>query len=382
LGTLINVGDTWKLIELPTANANGGGAPFALANAGGPVNQGGAPPTEEMQTLMKQLEQLDNQANNLSPERLVANIGERADTLLRLAEVTQDEELKGQWYRQLTDMLAAAVQGNGYKQGLGRLEQLRKKLEESKANDESIAHISFQLMLSAYVSSQQAPDADTVAIQTKWVEDLEAFAKAYPKSTDTAEALLQLGMYQEFVGKSEVAQNWYAQLVRGFPDAPQAVKARGAVGRLTGVGKPMRLKGQDISGSPVDISAYRRKIVLVHYWATWCEPCKADMILLKDYHAKQAGGDFDIVGVCLDSSAPAVRNYLSQNRFPWKQIHDAGGLDGNLANEMGVMTLPLMVLVDQQGNVVNNNIHVAEMDVEIGKLRNLTAGAKSGTASK
>jgi hypothetical protein len=73
-----------------------------------------------------------------------------------------------------------------------------------------------------------------------------------------------------------------------------------------------------------------------------------------------------------------VRNYLSQNRFPWKHIHDAGGLDGALANEMGVMTLPLMVLVDQQGNVVNNNIHVAELDAEIGKLRNVTASSKSG----
>jgi hypothetical protein len=69
---------------------------------------------------------------------------------------------------------------------------------------------------------------------------------------------------------------------------------------------------------------------------------------------------------------------LSQNRFPWKHIHDAGGLDGTLANEMGVMTLPLMVLVDQQGNVVNNNIHVAELDIEVGKLRTATAGAKSG----
>ena len=131
----------------------------------------------------------------------------------------------------------------------------------------------------------------------------------------------------------------------------------------------MRLKGQDLTGATVDIAAYRRKIVLIHYWATWCEPCKADMILLKDFHARHASGDFDIIGVCLDSSTTAVRTYLSQNRFPWKQVLEPGGQDGPLANEMGVMTLPLMLLVDQQGNVVNNNIHVADLDAEMAKLK-------------
>jgi thiol-disulfide isomerase/thioredoxin len=123
-----------------------------------------------------------------------------------------------------------------------------------------------------------------------------------------------------------------------------------------------------LQGAAVDISTYRRKVVLVQYWATWCEPCKADMILLKDFHAKNANRGFDVIGVCLDSSPANVRSFLSQNRFPWKQIHESGGLDGPLADEMGVMSLPLMLLVDQQGNVVSNNIHVAELDAEVGKL--------------
>jgi thiol-disulfide isomerase/thioredoxin len=385
LGTLLNVGETWKLIELPTANAgagNGGALVAAGGGAGGLANVGGTPPTEEMQKIMNQLEQLDKQANDLPPERFAANVSERADLLIRLAETTPDAELKGQWHRQLADMLAAAVQGNGYKQGLDRLEQLRKRLEDSKADEELISHVVFQQMLGAYVSAQQVPGADTAKLQEKWLADLESFVKSYPKSSDAPEAMLQLGMYQEFVGKSDSAQNWYTQIVRGFPEAPPAVKARGAIARLTAVGKPMRLKGQDVAGAPVDLAAYRRKIVLIHYWATWCDPCKADMILLKDYHAKQAGGDFDIIGVCLDMSTPTVRNFLAQNRLPWKHIHEPGGQDGPIANEMGVMTLPLMVLVDQQGNVVNNNIHVAELDAEIAKLRNVTADSKPGRSQK
>jgi hypothetical protein len=49
-------------------------------------------------------------------------------------------------------------------------------------------------------------------------------------------------------------------------------------------------------------------------------------------------------------------------------MREDGGLDGRLANELGVMTVPLMLLVDQKGVVVNDNIHVAELDAEVNKL--------------
>ena len=91
-------------------------------------------------------------------------------------------------------------------------------------------------------------------------------------------------------------------------------------------------------------------------------------MLLKDFYAKKGGRDFDIIGVCLDNDAAAAKQYLAQNRFPWKHLHEPGGLDGRLANEMGVMTLPLMMLVDQNGNVANNNIHVAELEAELAGL--------------
>jgi thiol-disulfide isomerase/thioredoxin len=371
LGTLVSVGNTWKLVGPPPLtpdNQPAGPLVDAGAAAGG-ANVAVAPPSEEMQRLMSELERLDQQSATLPPERQAANVDQRAELLLKLADVTPDAELRNQWYRQLTDMVAAAVQSSGDRKGLERLEQLRKKLADARADQDLIAHVVFQQMSSDYLASQNDPAADREKLQGKWLTDLEGFVKAYPKSSDAAEAMLQLGMYQEFVGKTELAQTWYTQLVRDFPNAAPASKAKSAAWRLTSVGKPMRLKGQDLQRTPVDLASYRGKIVLVHYWATWCEPCKNDMILLKDFHARRsAGGDFDIIGVCLDGSEAAVRSFLAQNRFPWKQILEPGGLDGPLANEMGVMTLPLMLLVDQQGNVANNNIHVAELEAEISKL--------------
>jgi thiol-disulfide isomerase/thioredoxin len=229
------------------------------------------------------------------------------------------------------------------------------------------------------VVSQAQPNADVAKLQEKWLADLQDFVGRYPKSPDAAEALLQLGMYLEFVGKTEEATKWYGQLASDFPSAEPAKKAAGALRRLNSEGKPMRLRGNDLQGGPIDSVGpmYRGKIVLIHYWATWCEPCKENMVLLKELYSKRAGRHFDIIGVCLDNDAATAKAFLTEHRFPWKHVHEPGGLDGRLANEMGVMTPPLMILVDQNGNVANHNIHVSELETELAALLR----PKTGTAN-
>jgi peroxiredoxin len=368
LGTLVAIDGAWKLIDAPSIGSDnqpaGAGLLAPNAQSFGPS---GDAPTDEMQTLMAELENLDQQANGLPPEAQAANIEARAEKLQRLAAIAQEKD-RDQWYRQLADMLSVATQTGSFPQGLERLDQLQKSLAEAGASDDAIAHAVFQRMWAEYVTTLREPGGETAKVQEKWLQDLQGFVGKYPKSSDAADALLQLGSYQEFAEKTEEATKWYKQLVTDFPKAPPAIKASGALRRLTSVGKPMQLRGADLQGGTVDLSAYRRKVVLIHYWATICEPCKADMVLLRDFYAKRGGRQFDVIGVCLDGNVAAARQYLAQNRFPWKHLHEPGGLDGRLANEMGVMSLPLMVLVDQNGNVANHNIHVAELEEELARL--------------
>jgi thiol-disulfide isomerase/thioredoxin len=50
--------------------------------------------------------------------------------------------------------------------------------------------------------------------------------------------------------------------------------------------------------TPVKLSDFRGKIVLVDFWATWCGPCKASMPFVESLHQK-AGQDFVVLGVCV-----------------------------------------------------------------------------------
>ena len=48
--------------------------------------------------------------------------------------------------------------------------------------------------------------------------------------------------------------------------------------------------------------------------------------------------------------------------------HEDGGLDSRVANELGILTLPTMLLLDKQGRVVNRNIHASEVGAELAKV--------------
>ena len=60
--------------------------------------------------------------------------------------------------------------------------------------------------------------------------------------------------------------------------------------------------------------------------------------------------------------------YLTENPLPWAQIYEEGSLDSRPANALGILTVPTMILVDQQGKVVNRNIAVADLEPELKKL--------------
>jgi thiol-disulfide isomerase/thioredoxin len=302
----------------------------------------------------------------------------RADILQKLASTATDDDSRSDWIKQLADVLSAAVQSGNYPQGIDSLTELGDKLAKNNPNDTVIPYVEFRRMWAAYAQSQQAKDADLAKIQEKWLADLEAFANKYPKNSDAAEALLQLGMANEFGGKTDDAQKWYQKLVDGFSKSSQAATARGALTRLGSQGKPIVLRGMDtVRKKNIDLSAapYHGKVVAIYYWATWCDHCKERMDSLNDVYAKWGGArGFDVIGVCLDKTPEAMQTFLKANPTKWAQIYDDSG---RLANDMGVMTLPLMILVDQKGNVVSDNIYLEGLEPELQRLLGTTTAQGS-----
>ncbi len=373
IGTLVQVGEAWRVIDLPqpvgegqTDVASNGfffQAPIPLHN-----EQAAAGPSEALQKLLSELSSLDAQAAKATtPDEQAEYIGRRADLLLQIAEAAKNAEDRAMWLRQLADMISAAVQSGGCRDGAERLKSLFDKLQKNDADKNLAAYVKFRQLTAAYVLSMQAPKADINKIQTAWLKTLEQYISDYPSAPDAAEAMLQMAISQEYAGQEDDARKWYGRIVREFPDSQAAKKAAGAQTRLDSVGKVIDLGGQSPLGSPVDLASYRGKVVLIQYWATWSGPAKADMPTLKELWNKY-GRQFTIVGVSLDNNVKDLNAYLGENPLPWPQIFEPGGLDSRPANVLGILTVPTMILVDQQGKVVARGVSAAELEAEVKKL--------------
>jgi thiol-disulfide isomerase/thioredoxin len=372
IGTLIQVGDVWRIIDLPQVMAEGQAdaspSGFFFQAAGHREEQGGAGPSDVIQKLQGDLEAVDREiAKATTPEEQTKLMAKRIDLVQQIFESTKTADDRVVWLRQLADTIRAAVQAGTCPDGVDRLAALFDKLQKDSADKNLAAYVKFCQLTAAHELSIQTPKADFAKIQSEWQKTLEQFVSDYPTAPDASEAMLQLGIGQEFQGQDEDAKKWYGRTVKEFPDSPAAKKAAGAQNRLDAVGKFLNFSGQGLTGGAVELAKFKGKVVLIQYWATWCEPAKADMPMLKELVGKY-GKSFAVIGVNLDENAEDLKAYLAENPLPWPQIHEKGGLDSRPANILGILTLPTTILVDQQGKVISRNIAVTDVEKELKKL--------------
>ena len=379
IGTMIKVGDSWRVFDLPknlageqTAAASVGYFFQAAINARPdvPPNVPGSTINPELQKLVGTLDKLDKSIASAGSRTEQARLNaERCDLLEQIIKAANSAEDRNLWVRQYAETVSAAVQSGVFPDGERRLQALLSQVGQLPEAEDLVPYIKFRQMTAAYNLSLQDKDADFEKINKQWLEDLEGFIKEHATSADSAEAMLQTAIVQEFSGKEKEAIEWFGRVATDFPKSDQAPKAAGAKRRLESVGKPMSLKSKTIEGKPFDLAASTSKVVLVHYWATWCEPCKQDLETIRTLQAKYGKDGFMPVGVNLDNSPAEATTYLRANKaLPWPQVYEPGGLEGRLATEMGILTLPTMILIGKDGKVINRNVHAGELDAELKKL--------------
>ena len=376
VGTLIRAGDCWRLIDSPairedaTAAATLSGLFFVAEDT--PAAQASRPPSTEgispkLQELLASLEKIEARLANADPKGSGPLYKQQAKLLEQLATASSTPEQKAAWNSQLADNLSAATQSGALPEGTVQLDKLYSRLKKQDSSEDMLAYVRYRYLLAVYSVAMQKPKADYAKIQSDWLDSLKQFVKTYPKSNDAAEALLQIAIAEEFSGNDEKAKVWYKKITTAAPTSPQAKKASGAIRRLDSPGKQLSFKGRTINGKSLDIKQLAGRVVLVHYWASWCEPCKADMAIIRDLVAKYGRSGFYAVGVNVDNDQQVAIDAMKKARLTWPQIYESGGLESRPATELGILTLPTMLLLDKKGRVVSRNIHISEVEAEIKK---------------
>lgn len=104
----------------------------------------------------------------------------------------------------------------------------------------------------------------------------------------------------------------------------------------------------DLNGSRVTIGGLRGKVVLVDFWASWCDPCKRELPVLERLHGEYHSRGLEIVGVNIDRRESNMRSFLRRTPLSFTIVHDG---DQRIAGRYRPPRMPSSYLIDRRGVV-------------------------------
>jgi cytochrome c biogenesis protein CcmG/thiol:disulfide interchange protein DsbE len=128
---------------------------------------------------------------------------------------------------------------------------------------------------------------------------------------------------------------------------------------------PLALPGLD--GQPVDLAAYRGKVVAVNFWASWCAPCLRELPALAATWAANKDRCFELLGVAEESAREDV--VAAARRIPYPVLVDARA---EAASAWKVGGYPRTYLLDPDGRVrrvFEGEVGRAELEGAVAQLR-------------
>ncbi len=104
----------------------------------------------------------------------------------------------------------------------------------------------------------------------------------------------------------------------------------------------------DLDRRNVDLTAYRGKVVVLNFWATWCAPCLTEMPRFVEWQRKYGGRRLQVIGISMDDEAPPVRAAYQKYRLNYPVV-----MGDEKLGEMygGILGLPVTFLIDRNGNI-------------------------------
>jgi peroxiredoxin len=101
-------------------------------------------------------------------------------------------------------------------------------------------------------------------------------------------------------------------------------------------------------GGEVRLSELKGQVVMINFWATWCGPCRQEMPLLQQIHAKYEPLGFTMLGVNVEPDSAAAQSWLKGMPVSFTILFDR---QSAVSSSFGVEAMPSSVLIDREGRV-------------------------------
>ncbi len=112
------------------------------------------------------------------------------------------------------------------------------------------------------------------------------------------------------------------------------------------------------------LSSLKGKVVIIDFWASWCEPCKVELPILNKINKKFQGKGLEIIGVNEDKEPTEANSFLKE--FPVQMTLLADGQKADVLKKLEVAGLPVTYVLNKKGQV--SKIHKGFKDGDVDKF--------------
>jgi len=119
-----------------------------------------------------------------------------------------------------------------------------------------------------------------------------------------------------------------------------------------------------LAGEPITLSAFRGRVVILDFWASWCVPCRLTLPKLHQLWQGLASRDVVMIGVSLDRNEADAVAYLEETRFDGMiAVWESRSASSRLASRYAVSGIPHTLVIDPNG-IVQFNGHPTRLTAE------------------
>lgn len=115
-----------------------------------------------------------------------------------------------------------------------------------------------------------------------------------------------------------------------------------------------------LTGEKLDLANYRGKVILLDFWATWCDPCREQIPHFVELQNKYRDQGLQLIGISMDDEPDPVRDFYRQFKMNYPVVMGnakAGELYG------GVLGLPIAFLIGRDGRIYYKHIGTSDLAV-------------------
>ncbi|MDF5754951.1 TlpA disulfide reductase family protein [Spongiactinospora sp. TRM90649] len=113
-----------------------------------------------------------------------------------------------------------------------------------------------------------------------------------------------------------------------------------------------KVEGTSLDDGPISLAAYRGKIVVLNFWASWCAPCVAEAPVLKDVAAATKADGVEFLGVAFKDDKAAAKAFERNHQPGYPSLYDQPGKVA-LAFQGTVppAAIPATLIIDREGRI-------------------------------